>query len=205
MSTAARPLRIALIPGDGIGPEVTQEARRLFDTISSLDPSMSFALQDFAWNADFYLETGSMMPPDGLATLRHFDAVLLGAIGDPRVPDEIALRQLIFAIRQGFDQYVNLRPIKLLRGVRTPLAARGADDLDMVFVRENSEGEYVGIGSTLFANTPNEVALQTSVFSRRGVERVIRYAFDLARSLNKTLTSVSKENARDSARKAAES
>lgn len=189
------PYRIALLPGDGIGPEVTKEASRLLQAISDLDSTVSFETESFAWNADYYLEHGSMMPPDALAVLGEFDAIFLGAVGEKRVPDHIALRRLIFAIRQGFDQYVNLRPVRLIRGAHTPLAEKSAQDIDMVFIRENSEGEYSGIGSTEFPGTPDEVAYQTSVFSRRGVERIMRYAFDVARAQGKPLQSISKGNA----------
>lgn len=188
-------LRIALLPGDGIGPEVTAEARRLLEAVSELEPTLRFEMQSFPWNAEHFLQTGSMMPPDGLETLSRFDAIYFGAIGDTRVPDHIALRQLIFAIRQGFDEYVNLRPVKLLRGGTTPLAGRAPEDIDIIFVRENSEGEYSGIGATLFLGSPAEVALQTSVFSRKGVERVMHYAFELARSTGRPLQSISKGNA----------
>lgn len=187
--------RIALLPGDGIGPEVTSSARDLLAAITALDSSLVFQTEEFGWNAEQYLRTGAMMPSDGMDTLAKFDAIFLGAIGDERVPDHISLRQVIFAIRQGFNQYVNLRPVKLLGGVATPLAGRGPEDLDMIIVRENSEGEYSGLGGTLFPGSHDEVALQTSVFSRRGVERILRYAFELARSRGWPLTSVSKGNA----------
>jgi tartrate dehydrogenase/decarboxylase/D-malate dehydrogenase len=189
--------RIALLPGDGIGPEVTESACALLDAISALDPSLNFHTVELPWNAEFYLATGAMMPVDGMNTLATFDAIFLGAIGDARVPDHVALRQLIFAIRQGFNQYVNLRPIKLLGGVETPLRDRGPEDLDMVIVRENSEGEYSGLGGTLFGGTVDEVALQTSVFSRRGVERILRYGFEIARAKGRPLSSVSKGNAQN--------
>jgi tartrate dehydrogenase/decarboxylase/D-malate dehydrogenase len=188
-------LRIAFLPGDGIGREVTAEAMRLLNAIAKLDPSVSFEMTSFPWNSERYLRTGTMMPENGLESLSQFDAIFLGAIGDHRVPDHIALRQLIFAIRQGFDQYINLRPVRLLRGGRTPLAGRQSRDVDILFVRENSEGEYCGVGATLYSETDAEVALQTSVFSRRGVERVMRYAFELARSTGRPLQSVSKGNA----------
>ncbi len=189
------PYRIALLPGDGIGPEVTDEAARLLGAVSRLDPAITFEVERLAWNADYFLEHGTMMPPDGLQILGEFDAIFLGAVGDKRVPDHIALRQLIFAIRQGFDQYVNLRPVKLLRGAPTPLVDRTESDIDMVFVRENSEGEYSGVGSLEYAGTPDEVALQTSVFSRKGIERVMRFAFDMARARHQPLQSISKGNA----------
>lgn len=189
------PYRVAFLPGDGIGPEVTNEALRLLRAIARLDPALSFETESFPWNADYFLENGTMMPSDGLQTLREFDAIFLGAVGDKRVPDHIALRQLIFAIRQGFDQYVNLRPVRLLRGAITPLAGKSTVDIDMVFVRENCEGEYCGIGSFQSPGLADEVALQTSIFSRKGVERVMRYAFELARVENRPLQSISKGNA----------
>jgi tartrate dehydrogenase/decarboxylase/D-malate dehydrogenase len=187
--------QIALLPGDGIGPEVTAEVLRLLDVISTLEPSLSFKTVSFPWNAEYYLTHNAMMPPDGLETLSKFDAIFLGAIGDSRVPDHISMRQLIFAIRQNFDQYVNLRPVKLLRGGTTPLADRKPEDLDILFVRENSEGEYSGIGETLFPDTQDEIAMQTSVFSRKGVERIMHYAFELASASGRPLQSISKGNA----------
>lgn len=189
------PYHIALIPGDGIGPEVTHESIRLLHAISNLDSEIVFDLQIFHWNADYYLKHGAMLPSDGLRRLREFDAIFLGAVGDKRVPDHIALRQLIFAIRQGFEQYVNLRPVRLLRGARTPLAGKSSEEIDMIFVRENSEGEYSGIGQTDAAGTAQETAYQTSVFTRRGVERIMHFAFDLARVHERSLQSISKGNA----------
>jgi tartrate dehydrogenase/decarboxylase/D-malate dehydrogenase len=194
-TTTPQRIRVALLPGDGIGPEVTTEAARLLEVIADLEPSLEVELESLPWNSEHYLATGRMMPEDGLEVLRGFDAIFLGAIGDRRVPDHVTLRELLFAIRQGFDQYVNLRPVKLLRGGTTPLAGRGPGDIDIVFVRENSEGEYAGAGAYLFPGTEREVALQTSVFSRTGVERVQRYAFELARSTGRPLCSVSKGNA----------
>lgn len=191
----ALPYRIAFLPGDGIGPEVANEALRMLRTISSLDPDFTFEEEIFHWNADYFLNNGKMMPSDGLATLREFDAIFLGAIGDARVPDHVALRELIFAIRQGFDQYVNLRPVRLLRGAQSPLRGKSMADINMVFVRENSEGEYSGAGNFSFVGTQDEVANQISVFSRRGVERIIRFAFELARTQGRTLQSISKGNA----------
>ena len=193
--TPVRIARIALLPGDGIGPEVTKSAVQLFENIDRLEPRLTLTIESFEWNSERYLKTGRYMPENGLDILRDFNAIFLGAIGDPRVPDHISLRELLLTIRQGFHQYVNLRPVKLLRGGTTPLAGRGTADLDMVFVRENSEGEYSGVGATLFSGTPEEVALQTSVFTRKGIERVQRYAFELARETNQPLHSVSKGNA----------
>ena len=188
-------LRIAMIPGDGIGLEVSAASRQFLCHVASAVPGLAFEIVEFPWNAEYYLEHGRTMPSNGLSVLEEFDAVFLGAIGDPRVPDHISLRELIFAIRQGFDQYVNLRPVRLLNGVTSPLAGRGSSDFRMTFVRENSEGEYSGLGEFRNVGEDDETALQTSVFTRRGVERIMRYAFDLARAKGLPLQSVSKANA----------
>ena len=187
--------RIAVIPGDGVGPEVTAESEKVLRLIEERDPEISFALEHFPWGTEFYLETGEMMPRDALDTLKEYDAILFGAVGSPRVPDSVTLRELLLTIRFGFDQYVNLRPIKLLPGVPSPLVDVKPGDVDMLFVREGVEGEYAGVGAFHDRGTPQEVALQTAVFSRHGTERVIRYAFELARREGRSLTSVSKGNA----------
>jgi len=187
--------RIAVIPGDGVGPEVTRESEKVLRFVAERDPEVSFELEHFPWGTDFYLETGEMMPSDALEILKGYDAILFGAVGSPKVLDSITLRELLLAIRFGFDQYVNLRPVKLLPGVPSPLAEVTPEDVDMVFVREGVEGEYAGVGEFRERGTPNEVALQTAVFSRKGTERVIRYAFQLARGEGRSLTSVSKGNA----------
>jgi tartrate dehydrogenase/decarboxylase / D-malate dehydrogenase len=187
--------RIAVIPGDGVGPEVVAESRKVLDFISARDPSVGFAFDEFPWGTDYYLKTGEMMPEDGLDQLSRYDAILFGAVGSPKVADHVTLRQLLFRIRQGFDQYINLRPVRLLDGVRSPLAGRTSADVDMIFVREGTEGEYAGLGDRLYQGTDRDLALQTAVFSRRGVERVIRWSFDLARQEGRSVTSVSKGNA----------
>ena len=187
--------RIAAIPGDGVGPEVTRESEKVLRFIAERDPEVSFELEQFPWGTDFYLETGEMMPSDALETLKGYDAILFGAVGSPRVPDSITLRELLLTIRFGFDQYVNLRPVKLLPGVPSPLAGVKPEDVDMLFVREGVEGEYAGVGEFRDRGTLSEVAVQTAVFSRKGTERVIRYAFELARRERRSLTSVSKGNA----------
>jgi tartrate dehydrogenase/decarboxylase/D-malate dehydrogenase len=187
--------RIAVIPGDGVGPEVTRESEKVLRFIAERDPEISFDLDHFPWGTDFYLETGEMMPSDALETLEAYDAILFGAVGSPKVLDSITLRELLLTIRFGFDQYVNLRPVKLLPGVPSPLDGVRPEDVDMIFVREGVEGEYAGLGEFRDRGTAEEVALQTAVFSRRGTERVIRYAFELARGEGRTLTSVSKGNA----------
>jgi tartrate dehydrogenase/decarboxylase/D-malate dehydrogenase len=187
--------RIAIIPGDGVGPEVIRESRKLLDYISEHDPAVELTFDEFPWGTDYYLNTGEMMPEGGLAELAGFDAILFGAVGSPRVPDHVTLRQLLFRIRHGFDQYINLRPVRLLPGIRSPLADVGPSHVDMLFVREGTEGEYAGAGDRLFRGTDREVALQTAVFSRHGVERAIRWAFELARREGVSITSVSKGNA----------
>jgi len=188
-------IKLAVIPGDGIGPEVVAEAIKLLQALDEVLPTVTFQYTTFPWGSEYYLRTGRMAPPDFLETLRAFDAILLGAVGDPRVPDHITLWGLLLPIRQGFDQYVNLRPIKLLPGVPCPLVGKGLKDIDMLIIRENTEGEYAGIGGWSHRGTDRETALQTAVFTRHGVERVMDYAFQLARRLGVSVTSISKANA----------
>ena len=187
--------RIAVIPGDGVGPEVVRESLRVLQFVEECDPAVAFSFESFPWGTDRYLETGEMMPEDALDTLASYDAILFGAVGSPLVKDHITLRALVLRIRFGFDQYVNLRPVKLLAGVESPLAGVEPADIDMVFVREGTEGEYAGLGDRLYPGTDREVALQTAAFSRFGTERVIRWSFELARRDGRTLTSISKGNA----------
>ena len=187
--------RIAIIPGDGVGPEVVRESRKILEHIASMDPAVEFSFDDFPWSAESYLKSGTMMPPDGLDILDSYDALLFGAIGSPSVPDHITLRELLLKIRGGFDQYVNLRPVRLLEGISSPLVGATKRDIDMIFVREGTEGEYAGVGARLYPGSDREVALQTAVFSRHGTERVIRWAFELAAREGRSVTSVSKGNA----------
>ncbi len=187
--------RIASIPGDGIGPEVIREGRKILDTVAAADGSFRFAWEEFPWGCEYYLKHGIMMDEDGIETLKGFDAIYLGAVGAPGVPDHISLWGLLLAIRKSFDQYINLRPVKLLPGAPCPLKNVTPEDINMTFIRENSEGEYAGSGAWLYKDQPNEVVIQNGVFSRHGCERVIRYAYELARNEKKTLTSVSKGNA----------
>ena len=187
--------RIAVIAGDGVGPEVMAEAVKVLEAASAKDGRFSFEFTYFPWGCEYYLKTGEMMPKDALDTLKAFDAILLGAVGYPGVPDHISLRELLLTIRHEFDQYINLRPVKLLEGAPCPLKDVPREDIDMIFVRENSEGEYSGSGAWLYKGTPHEVVIQNGVFSRMGCERVIRYAYNLAREKGKTLTSISKANA----------
>ncbi len=187
--------KIALIPGDGIGKEVVREAVRVLERVAELDGTMRFRFTEYPWGCGYYLEHGEMMPADGIETLKAYDAILLGAVGYPGVPDHISLRDLLLRIRHDFDEYVNLRPVKLLKGANCPLKDVPREDIDMIFVRENSEGEYAGSGAWLYPGTEREVVIQNGVFSRKGCERVIRYAYELARREHRTLTSVSKGNA----------
>ena len=184
--------RVAVIRGDGIGHEVIPAGLAAIEAaIRGAGLEMQFT--EFPWGCDYYLRHGRMMDEDALARLAPFDAIYFGAVGAPSVPDHISLWQLILPIRQRFDQYVNLRPIRLLPGVPSPLAQRTAADIDMICVRENCEGEYVGVGGRLYAGTPHETVEQTGVFTRRGTERILRYAFELAaRRPRRSLASATK-------------
>ncbi len=186
--------RIAVIPGDGIGKEVLPEGMRVLEAAGR---RFGFDLEwtTFDWSCEAYTRTGRMMPEDGLDQLRQFDAIYLGAVGFPGVPDHVSLWGLLIPIRREFRQYINLRPVRLLKGVRSPLAGRGPDDIDMVIVRENNEGEYSEIGGRLYAGTTEELAVQTAMFTRRGCDRVMRYAFELAMTRPKRhVTSATKSN-----------
>lgn len=187
--------RVAVVAGDGIGPEVIAEGIKVLDAVAELDGGFRFNWTEFPWGCEYYLAHGKMMDEDGIERLKAFDAVYLGAVGAPGVPDHISLWGLLLEIRKKFDQYINLRPVKLLQGAPCPLKDVKPEDVDMTFIRENSEGEYAGSGAWLFKDKPNEVVIQDGVFSRVGCERVIRYAYELARKEGKTLTSISKGNA----------
>jgi len=187
--------KVAVIPGDGVGPEVIREGVRVLEEAARLDGGFRFECTWFPWGCGYYLKHGRMMEEDGISRLEKFDAIYLGAVGYPGVPDHISLWDLLLTIRKSFDQYVNLRPITLLKGAPCPLKDVRREDIDMLFVRENSEGEYAGSGSWLFKGKSNEVVVQDGVFSRTGCERIIRYAFELARKRKKSLTSISKANA----------
>ncbi|MFB9905910.1 tartrate dehydrogenase [Allokutzneria oryzae] len=184
---------IAAIPGDGIGVDVTVEARKVLDRAAEL---FDFRLQwtEFDWSCERYTQTGRMMPEDGIDQLARFDGILLGAVGFPGVPDHVSLWGLLIPVRRAFAQYVNLRPVRLLPGTTSVLSGRGADELEMVIVRENSEGEYSAIGGRHNTGQPSEFVLQESVFTRVGVERIIRYAFELARTRGGRVCSATKSN-----------
>ena len=185
--------RIALIPGDGIGKEVIPEGVRV---LRQLAGGFNFTLEfeEFPYSCQHYLEHGAMMPADGIQRLSAFDAIFLGAVGAPGVPDHVSLWGLLIPIRREFDQYVNLRPVKLLPGIRSPLADRRPEEIDFVVVRENTEGEYSTIGGRLFEGTDREVVMQQTVFTRQGVDRILRYAFEMAKSRRGKLTSATKSN-----------
>ena len=188
--------RIASIPADGIGPEVIAAGLEVLDAVASRDGGFSLIVDHYDWGSDWYRKHGEMMPADGLAWLRTADAIYFGAVGDPNLPDSLTLWGLRLAICQGFDQYANVRPTRILPGIVSPLRNVGPGDLDWVIVRENSEGEYAGQGGRTHRGLPEEVATETAIFTRRGVERIMRYAFDLARSRpRKHLTVVTKSNA----------
>ena len=186
--------QIALIPGDGIGKEVVPEGVRTLEALA-VKYSFDVSFTTFPYSCQYYSEHGIMMPPDALDQLKSFDAILLGAVGAPGVPDHVSLWGLLLPIRRTFDQYANVRPVRLLPGVHSPLANRTKEDIDLVVVRENTEGEYSEIGGRLFSGTERELVIQESLFSKRGVDRIIRFAFELAgKRSSKHLTSATKSN-----------
>jgi tartrate dehydrogenase/decarboxylase / D-malate dehydrogenase len=185
-------VEIGVIGGDGIGPEVVRAGMKVLEAAAGEEPSLELRFTEFPWGCEYYLEHGLMMPEDGLDTLAAFDEIYLGAVGWPTVPDHISLWGLLLPIRRTFDQYVNLRPARLLRGVKSPLA--NPNDLDITVVRENTEGEYSDSGGRVYRGTPHEIAVQESIFTRRGVERIIRYAFEEAKARRGLLVGATKSN-----------
>ncbi|MDX9897244.1 MAG: tartrate dehydrogenase [Desulfofustis sp.] len=185
---------IALIPGDGIGREVIPEGVRMLEALSR-EFCFDLSFTEFPYSCDYFLRHGEMMPEDGLERLRLFQAILLGAVGAPGVADHVSLWGLLLPIRRQFEQYVNLRPVRLLSGITSPLVGRTAADINFLVVRENTEGEYSDIGGRLFAGTERELVVQESVFTRKGVDRVIRFACEMASSRPaRHLTSATKSN-----------
>lgn len=188
--------RIAAIPGDGIGAEVLAAGLRILQALAAREPDLELRVESFPWGSDYYRSQGRMMPEDALETLKGFDAIYFGAVGDPEVPDDVTLWGLRLAICQGFDQYANLRPVRILPGVRSPLAGVAGSDIEWIIVRENTEGEYSGAGGRVHRGLPEELAVETAVFTRSGIRRVQKVAFELARSRRrKHLTLVTKSNA----------
>jgi tartrate dehydrogenase/decarboxylase / D-malate dehydrogenase len=193
--SADRRYRVAVVPGDGIGREVIPAGLAVLE-VATRAAGIRLETTGFPWGCDYYRHAGRMLDADGFDRLRDFDAIYFGAVGAPGVPDHVSVWELILPIRQRFEQYVNLRPMRLMPGVKGPLAGRGPADLDMLCVRENSEGEYSGAGGRLHVGTPQEVATETALFTRRGIERIVRFAFEAAlRRPRQKLASATKSNA----------
>ena len=187
--------RIAVIPGDGIGKEVISEGVECLNALSEITENVQFEFEYFPWGSEYYLQHGWMMPENGLEILKNVDAIYLGAVGDPRVPDDVTLHGLLLPIKMGFDLYVGLRPVYLFRGVQSPLAHISEEEIDIVVIRENTEGEYSNVGG-IVGIKDREVALQNGLFTRKGVERIITFAFEYAKEKGRRkVTSVSKSNA----------
>ncbi len=187
--------RIAVIPGDGIGTEVISEGIKCLKALSEIFEDLQFQFEYFAWGSEYYLQHGRMMPEDGLEILKDFNAIYLGAVGDPRIPDDVTLHGLLLPIKFGFDLYVGLRPVFLFQGVESALANTSGGDIDIVVIRENTEGEYSNIGG-IVGTGERELAVQSGLFTRKGMERIIAFAFEYARKNGrKKVTSVTKSNA----------
>ncbi len=189
-----RKYRIAVIPGDGIGKEVIPEGQRAIEAVAGRH-NFAVEWEDFDWSCERYAETGRMMPEDGIAQVKAFDAIYLGAVGFPGVPDHVSLWGLLIPLRRELDLYANVRPVRLLKGMTSPLAGRGPEDIDFIVVRENVEGEYSEIGGRLYGGTEQEMVSQLSCFTRRGTDRILKYAFELAeKRRRKHVTSATKSN-----------
>ena len=194
MNPLAKVYKVAVIPGDGIGKEVMPEGVRAVEA-AGRKFGIEFKWDEFPWSCEYRAKHGRMMPEDGLATIRNHDAVFFGACGFPGVPDHVSLWELLVPMRRGFDLYVNLRPVRLMPGIQSPLAGRKQGDIDFWVVRENTEGEYSAIGGRIFEGTERESVVQQSTFTRHGTDRILKYAFELARSRpKKHLTSATKSN-----------
>ena len=189
--------KVAVIPGDGVGLEVIDEGRKALEAVADTIGGLSFQFTEFPWGSEFYRETGKLMPDEGIETLKAFDTILFGAVGDPNIPDHITLHGLLLPMRRSFDQGVCIRPAYLYPGVESPLSGKKAGDIDMVIFRENTEGEYAPVGGRLYPGTAHETVVQTNIFTRRGTERIIRAAFEycVRRDKRKKVTSVTKSNA----------
>jgi tartrate dehydrogenase/decarboxylase/D-malate dehydrogenase len=188
--------KIAVIPGDGIGKEVIPAGVAALQALETSCGDFQLQFEQFPWGSDYYRETGRMMPGDGLDILRNYDAIYFGAVGDPHIPDDVTLWGLRLKICQGFDQYANVRPTRVLPGIVSPLRGVGEGDIDWVIVRENSEGEYAGHGGRAHVGFPEEIATETAIFTRTGVTRIMRFAYELAQSRpRRKLTVVTKSNA----------
>jgi tartrate dehydrogenase/decarboxylase/D-malate dehydrogenase len=187
-------IKCAVVPGDGIGPEVVAEGVRVLEAAADIDGGLAFDFTSYLWGCEYYAQHGEMMPSNGLDILRDSDTIFLGAVGYPGVPDHVSLWGLLIPIRRTFRQYVNLRPCRLLAGVQSPLRGKEPGSIDFVVVRENSEGEYSNMGGRIHEGTPAEMAIQNTVFTRMGVERVVRYAYETATKRGSGLTAATKSN-----------
>lgn len=185
---------VAVIPGDGIGPEVVEAALGVLDAAAEAHGGVRFRYARFPWSCRYYAEHGRMMPEDGLETLSGFESIFLGAVGWPGVPDHVSLWGLLLPIRRRFEQYINYRPLRLLRGLKSPLKGVEPGEIDLVIVRENNEGEYSNMGGRIYEGTPREIVIQNTAFTRTGTERVVRFAFELARRRSRRLVSATKSN-----------
>jgi tartrate dehydrogenase/decarboxylase/D-malate dehydrogenase len=186
---------IAVLPGDGIGPEVMKQAQKVLKALNEIDSNFEAHTTTFEWNSEFFLKNGIMMPKDGLLQLQDYDAILFGAIGDYRVPDDITVWQLIMPIRRHFKQFVNFRPVKQLRGIKAPVQTRDKP-IDFVVIRENAEGEYSNVGGRLYQGTNEEIAIQNTIMTKKGIQNISQYAFDWALKNKKScVTSATKSNA----------
>jgi tartrate dehydrogenase/decarboxylase / D-malate dehydrogenase len=187
-------MRIAVIPGDGIGREVVPEGIRVLEAVGARF-GLAYTWDEYDWSCERFRKTGAMMPADGLDQIKNHDAIYLGAVGYPGVPDHVSLWGLLIPIRRGFQQYINLRPVRLFKGLKSPLADRNPGDIDYYIVRENNEGEYSSIGGRMYEGTELEAAIQQAVFTRKGCDRVMRYAFELAKTRKRgEVTSATKSN-----------
>src|SRR5438132_12544829 len=187
--------RIAVIGGDGIGPEVIDQAIRVADAAVARSEKATLEWNRLPWSSAYYKKTGRMLPEDGWEQLRRHDAILLGAVGTPDVPDYITVQSLLLPMRRKFDQYLNLRPAYLFEGVQSPLRDKAPGSIDMVVYRENTEGEYAPCGGRHYEGTPHEIAVQSAIFTRRGCERIMRAAFEGSRQRRRKVTSITKSNA----------
>jgi len=187
--------RIAVIPGDGIGKEVVSEGVKCLKALSAIFENIEFEFKSFPWGSEYYLQHGRMMPEDGLEILKNFGAIYLGAVGDPRIPDDITLHGLLLPIKMGFDLYVGLRPVYLFQGIESPLTHIFQEEIDIIVIRENTEGEYSNVGG-IVGIEEGELAIQSGIFSRKGIERIVTFAFEYAREKGrKKVTSITKSNA----------
>lgn len=192
---AAKTYKIAVVPGDGIGKDIVPEGLRVLEAVQEAVGDFRFEVEQFPWGCDYSLEAGEIMPANGTEILRKFDAIYFGSAGNPNVPDYLSAWRLVLVVRRAFEQYVNVRPVQLLPGVRCPLVGKTSVDIDFIIVRENTEGEFAGPGGLVHEGHPQETAVQVSVFTRGAVERVAKYAFELARKRRNKVTNVTKSNA----------